>query len=251
MLDRRELLLGASAGVAQLGQMGRPGTAGIAQLGQHVLPRITLPALLRESRTPALGGAIVTSKRAPAIEVEGRRRSGQHVGVEPDDLWLIGSNTQAMTALLYGRLAEYGKTHWGAKLTDLFPDVAVDDGWRGVAVDELMAHVAGVSDAPFATPEALHKWLTRHPPDQRAAPGLRQSHPGRAPRRTARRLRLLRRRLCDRRRRHRARQQADLGGLHLGGIVQPPGAGQRRLRCADRAGALGVMRASTPTIRCR
>ena len=160
MLDRRELLLGGSAGIAQLGQMGRPGTAGIAQLGQHVLPRITLPALLRESRTPALGGAIVTAKRAPAIEVQGRRRSGQHVGVEADDLWLIGSNTQAMTALLYGRLAEYGKTCWGAKLTELFPDITVDDGWRGVAVDELMAHVAGVGDAPFATPEALHKWLT-------------------------------------------------------------------------------------------
>ena len=147
MLGRRELLIGAA-------------TAGIAQLGQRVLPRITLPALLMQSRTPALGGAIVTSKGEPALEVQGRRRSGQHVGVETDDLWLIGSNTQAMTALLYGRLAEYGKTRWGAKLSDIFPEFTLDDGWRGVTVDELMAHVAGVSDAPFATPEALHKWLT-------------------------------------------------------------------------------------------
>ncbi len=147
MFDRRELLIGVA-------------TAGIAQLGQRVLPRITLPALLDQSRTPALGGAILTAKGEPALEVQGRRRSGQHVGVQPDDLWLIGSNTQAMTALLYGRLAEFGKTRWGAKLEALFPDVAIDDGWRGVAVDELMAHVAGASDAPFATPEALHKWLT-------------------------------------------------------------------------------------------
>ena len=146
MLGRRELLIGA--------------TAGIAQLGQRVLPRITLPQLLVQSRTPALGGTILTSKGEPAVGVQGRRRSGQHVGVERDDLWLIGSNTQAMTALLYGRLAEFGKTRWGAKLTELFPEVNVDDGWRGVAVDELMAHVGGASDAPFATPEALHKWLT-------------------------------------------------------------------------------------------
>jgi D-alanyl-D-alanine carboxypeptidase len=146
MIGRRDLLLGA--------------TAGIAQLGQRVLPRITLPQLLVQSRTPALGGAILTSKGKPAVETMGRRRSGQRVAVEDDDVWLIGSNTQAMTALLYGRLAEVGKTRWGAKLTDIFSDVTVDDGWRGVAIDELMAHVAGVSDAPFATPEALHKWLT-------------------------------------------------------------------------------------------
>jgi CubicO group peptidase (beta-lactamase class C family) len=146
MFDRRELLIGA--------------TAGIAQLGQRVVPRITLPALLDQSRVPALGGAAVTSKGPPAIQVMGRRRSGQHVGVERDDLWLIGSNTQAMTALLFGRLAEFGKTRFGAKLSEIFPDVELDDGWRGVAIDELMAHVGGVSDEPFATPEALHKWLT-------------------------------------------------------------------------------------------
>jgi CubicO group peptidase (beta-lactamase class C family) len=146
MFDRRELLVGAAAG--------------IAQLGQRVVPRITLPALLDQSRTPALGGAVVTSKGEPAVQVEGRRRSGQHVAVQREDVWLIGSNTQAMTALLYGRLAEYGKTRFDAKVTEVFADFTIDDGWRGVAMDEFMAHVAGVSDAPFATPEGLHKWLT-------------------------------------------------------------------------------------------
>lgn len=147
MFDRRELLMGA--------------TAGIAQLGQHVLPRITLPALLTQSRAPALGGAVVTSKGPPSIEVDGRRRSGQRVAVERDDLWLIGSNTQAMTALLFGRLAEFGKARFDAKLTEIFADFPnIDGGWTGVTVEELMAHVGGVSDAPFATPEALHKWLT-------------------------------------------------------------------------------------------
>ena len=146
MLDRRELMIGAGAG--------------IAQLGQRVVPRVTASQLLVQSRVPGLGGAIVTSKGEPTLEALGRRRSGQHVGVERDDLWLVGSNTQAMTALLYGRLAEFGKTRWGAKLADIFPDVTLDDGWRGVAIDELMAHVGGASDAPFATPEALHKWLT-------------------------------------------------------------------------------------------
>ncbi len=146
MFDRRELLIG--------------GTAGIAQLGQRVLPRITLPALLDQSRTPALGGAVVTSKGQPAVEVDGRRRSGLRTPVERDDLWLIGSNTQAMTALLVGRLAEYGKIRFDAKLSEVFPDFIIEGGWTGVTVEELLAHVGGVSDAPFATPEALHKWLT-------------------------------------------------------------------------------------------
>ena len=160
MFDRRELLLAGGAGIAQLGRMGQPGTAGIAQLGQRVLPRITLPQLVNQSHVPALGGAIVTAKGPIGVDVDGRRRSGRPDRVEKDDLWLIGSNTQAMTALLYGRLAEFSTVRWDVRLTDLFPDFPVDGGWSQVRIEDLMAHVGGASDAPFATPEALHKWLT-------------------------------------------------------------------------------------------
>jgi len=157
VIDRRSLMLA--------------GGAGIAQLGQRVLPRITLPALLDQSHVPALGGAVITPKGIVGLEAIGRRRSGQKIPVTAQDLWLIGSNTQAMTAALYARVAESGRVRWGAKVPDLFPDLTPEESWRDVTIEELMAHVAGVSDEPFATPEALHKWLndTRSLPAQRTA----------------------------------------------------------------------------------
>jgi D-alanyl-D-alanine carboxypeptidase len=146
VIDRRSLILA--------------GGAGIAQLGQRVLPRLTLPQLLDQSNVPALGGAVVTPKGVVGLEAMGRRRSGVRVPVTNQDLWLIGSNTQALTAALYAKLVETGKLRWGAKVPELFPDFQVDGGWTDIGIEELMAHVAGVNDAPFATEAALHKWLT-------------------------------------------------------------------------------------------
>jgi D-alanyl-D-alanine carboxypeptidase len=146
VIDRRSLILAAGAG--------------IAQIGQRVLPRLTLPQLLDQTNVPALGGAVITPKGIVGLEAQGRRRSGVRIPVTNQDLWLIGSNTQAMTAALYARLAETGRVKWGAKVPELFPDIQVDGAWENVGVEELMAHVAGVSDEPFATEGALHKWLT-------------------------------------------------------------------------------------------
>ena len=170
MIDRRGLLLSGLAALPPIG--GQHGTAGIAQFGQRVIPRITLPALLDQTRVPALGGAVVTAKGLQGVQTIGRRRSGQREGVADDDLWLIGTNTQAMTVALYAKLSERGATRFGVKVAELFPDMhQIDEAWRDIGVEEVMANVAGISDAPFATPEALHKWLTDPRPitEQRTA----------------------------------------------------------------------------------
>lgn len=133
MLDRRELLLA--------------GVAGINQLGRHAQPRVTPPQLLRQSGAPAVGGAIVRAKGAPDVSVLGARRSARGEPVTLDDLWLIGSNTEAMTAVLYARLVENGRAHWNARLTDLFADLKPDPGWADVTIEDVMAHRAGVGDA--------------------------------------------------------------------------------------------------------
>ena len=137
MLDRRGLLLG--------------GAAGIAQIGQRAQPRVTPPQLLRQTHVPALGGAVISAKGAPTISVIGRRRANASAQVTPDDLWLIGSNSQTLTAVLYARLVESNRANWRASIPDLFPDLKIDPAWTSVTVEDLMTHKAGVSDAPVAT----------------------------------------------------------------------------------------------------
>ncbi len=152
MLDRRGFLLA--------------GSAGIAQLGQRAQPRVTAPELLRQTRVPALGGAVVRAKGDPVVSVIGRRRANLGAAVEADDLWLIGANTQAMTAVLYARLVEANAASWRARTPELFPDIKVDPAWADITIEDFMAHRAGVSDAPVSTQDFLAAAAT----DTRALP---------------------------------------------------------------------------------
>ena len=141
MFDRRGLLL--------------TGAAGIAQLGKHVQPRVTAPQLLRQTHVPAVGGVVVTAHGAPEISVVGQRRANRPTPVDEDDLWLLGANTQSLTAVLYARLVESNRANWRASVPELLPDLKVDPAWAGVDVEALMSHTAGVSDAPVATADFL------------------------------------------------------------------------------------------------
>ena len=141
MFDRRGLLLA--------------GAAGIAQIGQRVQPRVTPPQLLQQTHVPALGGVVVTAHAPPAITVLGRRRAAGRTPVGVDDLWLLGSNTQAMTAVLYAKRVESNRANWRAPVPELFPDLKVDPAWSRIEVEDLMGHRAGVSDAPVATTDFL------------------------------------------------------------------------------------------------
>ena len=96
----------------------------------------------------ALGVAVATPGGEPAIAVTGQRWKGSDEAVTPEDAWHIGSNTKALTALLYARLVDQGKAEWGASLPELFPDLADDihPAWADVTIEDLFAHRSGVGD---------------------------------------------------------------------------------------------------------
>lgn len=110
-------------------------------------PEISLQRIVDETGTPALAGAVVTREGLAFLEAAGVRRKGQDARVTVDDQWHLGSNTKAMTAVLYGRLVEQGRAKWGATLAELFPDLKVDPALAGASVETLMAHRAGLVDA--------------------------------------------------------------------------------------------------------
>ncbi|HEX8214226.1 MAG TPA: serine hydrolase domain-containing protein [Allosphingosinicella sp.] len=122
-MRRRDVLGGAAGGLL----------AGCGSESRHVKP-------------VGLAGLVTDADRIVRIEAQGFRRNGSRQRVAAGDLWHIGSNAKAMTAMLYARLAEQGRASWGASLQDLFPGVAIHESWRGIAVEQLMSHTAGLTD---------------------------------------------------------------------------------------------------------
>jgi CubicO group peptidase (beta-lactamase class C family) len=154
MLQRRQLLLGLS------------GLALAPALPARAAVPVDAAALLKATPAPAVAGAVVGPKGVEDIVFAGVRRIGAPDPVGRDDLWHLGSNTKAMTAALYGRLVEQGAARWGATLTELFPQVAVDPAFAPVTVEQLLGHRSGIVDAPIIQ----GGWLLRAHQDKRPLP---------------------------------------------------------------------------------
>lgn len=99
-----------------------------------------------ERETVAIGAALARLDEPVLVAVAGTTRKGNDTPAEPGDAWHIGSNTKALTALLYARLVEAGEAEWGASVADLFAGhvETVDPSWRDVTIEDLFAHRSGV-----------------------------------------------------------------------------------------------------------
>lgn len=142
-LVSRRWVLGAGATLAAV--PGRLLAAGESDLIGSVAARIGPQGLVSET----VEGM---TRAAPA----GRPlHAGEH--------WHIGSNSKAMTAALYARLAERGVLRWRAPLPSLFPGMAVHAGWTEVTVEQMMAHVAGLDDRLIAGNWLMERHADRRP----------------------------------------------------------------------------------------
>ncbi|MFN4295946.1 MAG: serine hydrolase domain-containing protein [Brevundimonas sp.] len=138
MLDRRRMITTAAA-------LTVAGTAERAMATP--LPRdAVLTEALERSGAPALAGAVIGREGLIWSGAAGVRAAGSDDAVTGDDLWHLGSNTKAMTAMLYGRLVEDGLARWGATLPGLFPDMEVDAAWAETTIEDLMTHRGGLLD---------------------------------------------------------------------------------------------------------
>lgn len=132
----------------------------MAALG--AVPAVSLPALARTRTGDAvveaaldsvferfapvgLGAALVSREGLVASGVRGLRRKDGTEPVLTTDAWHLGSNTKAMTAVLFARLVEQGLADWELKLVDALPGEH-DPAWADVRVVELMQHRAGLRD---------------------------------------------------------------------------------------------------------
>jgi len=107
-------------------------------------------ALLEPIRTkrhlPALGAAVVTSAGLQALAVTGVRKVGTTVAATPDDLWHLGSDTKAMTAVVIAKLIEQGKLTWDTTIEAVVPKPVANarPAFAGITMQQLLAHRAGL-----------------------------------------------------------------------------------------------------------
>lgn len=135
-MDRRTLLTAGAACLAA------PST--FAQTADSLDQQ--LETLRASAGIPALGGAIVTVDGLFWSGVTGQRQQGGTTPVTLSDRWHLGSNTKAMTAVLYAGLIEDGRAAWGATVPQLFPDLDIHPAWASTTIEQLMGHRAGLLD---------------------------------------------------------------------------------------------------------
>lgn len=94
----------------------------------------------------ALGAVIASQDGIIDHAVDGVRARNTADPVQITDKWHLGSNTKALTALLYGQLVERDLAAWGATLPELFPELGetIDPAWQSVTIEDLFAHRTGM-----------------------------------------------------------------------------------------------------------
>ncbi len=108
--------------------------------------------ILQQSGAPGLAGAVFDAEGTLFLGAAGVRQAGGTRAVTSGDLWHLGSNTKAMTALLYERLVETGRIPAGLTLGAAFDGVTVDPALAGRTPEELMTHRLGLSDEGLFNP---------------------------------------------------------------------------------------------------
>jgi CubicO group peptidase (beta-lactamase class C family) len=102
---------------------------------------------------PALGGAIVTVDAAEsAIAVAGVRRVAGGSAATAGDLWHLGSNFKAFTAMLAATAVDQGEIEWSTTLAEAFPELegTMREEYRDVTLRDVLSHRAGLPRDPAA-----------------------------------------------------------------------------------------------------
>lgn len=99
-----------------------------------------------ENELVGLGVAIADSHRNSAVFVMGKRKVDGNEFIQRDDAWHIGSNTKALTALLFSRLVEEGVVRWEQPIPSFFKDHQdrIDAAWEQQTILDLFSHRSGL-----------------------------------------------------------------------------------------------------------
>jgi len=107
----------------------------------------------------ALGAVVASHDGILDIAVDGVRAHGSDDTVQVTDRWHLGSNTKALTALLYAQLVQRDLAAWNAPVSELFPEFSdeIDPAWQDITIEDLFAHRSGLQQMTGAWLNARHR----------------------------------------------------------------------------------------------
>jgi CubicO group peptidase (beta-lactamase class C family) len=100
---------------------------------------------------PAMGAAIVTLEGGVvASGAAGPRRVTGGNAVTTDDLWHLGSNTKALTAMLAAVAVSQNRIQWTTTIPQVFPELTnIRAEYRDVTLRDLLSHQSGLPGNAF------------------------------------------------------------------------------------------------------
>jgi D-alanyl-D-alanine carboxypeptidase len=109
--------------------------------------------IVDDQRLPALGALFVNDTFH--VAVVGVRRIGNPENATAEDIWHLGSNTKAMTAMTIGMLVQDGLLTWTSDIQSLLGGaITVAQDFANVTIGQLSSHTSGISDTPVVNSAA-------------------------------------------------------------------------------------------------
>lgn len=107
----------------------------------------------------ALGAVVASRDGILEIAVDGVRAHNTDDPVQIADRWHLGSNTKALTALLYAQMVQQGLATWDTPVSELFPEFSdeIDPAWQEITIEDLFAHRSGLQQMTGAWLNARHR----------------------------------------------------------------------------------------------
>jgi CubicO group peptidase (beta-lactamase class C family) len=138
--SRRRALLAALLAAATLGACGGDGRDG----GPAAAPQAAAASGVAAGLAGAAAGT-VTSSRAD-VGAAGMAVVATKTPVTADALFMLGSNTKAMTAAVAARLVEEGVVRWDTRIGDALPELqsTMLPAYAGVTLEQLLDHRGGL-----------------------------------------------------------------------------------------------------------
>lgn len=99
---------------------------------------------LEATGVPGIAAVIMEDGQITHAAAVGVRMVGEEDAITVDDRFHIGSITKSMTATVLAGLIDSGALRWDSTLEELLPGFDMLDAYRGVTIEELLQHRAGL-----------------------------------------------------------------------------------------------------------
>lgn len=99
------------------------------------------------AKAPAMAVMVISAEEGIIAQgVSGVRVKGKSAPATLDDKWHLGSNTKAITALVFAEYVERGELRWDMTIPEALPALAddMDPVWTDISVADLFKHKAGL-----------------------------------------------------------------------------------------------------------